>query len=78
MNTLTNTDIKEIETQINSRSCPYCGGNIIIELTNNSNDLITYNVISFCCEKFNGDINHIFNDEYNSLIQRKINKIFKM
>lgn len=78
MNTLTSTDIKEIETRINSRVCPYCGGNISVELKNNINDLITYKVISYCCEKFNGDINHIFSEEYNSLIQRKINNIMRM
>ena len=78
MNTLTSKDIKEIETRINSRVCPYCGGNISVELKNNNNDLITYKVISFCCEKYNGDINRIFSEEYNSLIQRKMDNIMRM
>lgn len=78
MNTLTNADIKEIETRINSRLCPYCGGNLSVELARRNNDLVTYKVISFCCEKFKSDINDIFIGEYNSLIQRKINNIMRM
>ena len=78
MSEFTKSEIKEIESRINSRVCPYCGGTSSVELTEHRNDIITYKVISFCCEKFKSDLNNIFSEEYNSLIQRKINNIMRM
>ena len=75
---MTNSDVKEIETRINNRVRPHCGGNLNIELMNNKNDLITYKVIASCCDEFHNGASKIFNLEYNNLIQEKINNILRM
>ena len=77
MNTFTKSDLKEIESRINSRVCPYCAASSYIELTYSDN-IIVHNIISCCCEDFNKIAQDIVIQEHNNQIQKKINTILKM
>lgn len=81
MNTLTKSDWDEIQSRINSRVCPYCGGSSIIELDfhrNTYSDVVFHKTISCCCDDYRKIIQEIINEEHNNQIQKKINKILNM
>ena len=81
MNSLTKSDWDEIQSRINNRICPYCGGNSKIELDfhwNTYSDIVVHKTISCCCDDYNKIIHKIINEEYNNQIQKKINEILNM
>ena len=81
MNAFTKSDLKEIESRINSRVCPYCGGSSKIELTyseNSTTDIVFHKVISSCCDDFKKIAQEIVKQEHNNQLQKKINTILNM
>lgn len=77
MNTFTKSDLKEIESRINSRVCPYCGGSSNIELAYYES-VITHKIISCCCEDFKKIAQKIVIQEHNNQINKKIDTIMNM
>lgn len=82
MITLTKLDWNEIQSRIDSRVCPYCGGSSKIELDFHgkmySDVVVFHKTISCCCDDYRKIIQEIINQEHNNQIQKKINKILNM
>ena len=77
MNKYTKTDIKEIESRINSRVCPFCGGNSIIELKYYQN-VITHEIISCCCDDFRRIEHEIVAEEHDNQALKKVMSILRI
>jgi len=81
MNTFTKVDIQEIETRINNKLCPFCGGQSIIKIEYKSNvnqDLFFYDVTNLCCHKYKENANQLLKKEYEYQMNIKISRIMNM
>jgi hypothetical protein len=74
MNVLTQGDVKEIKSRIESGSCPFCGQSCQVELSL-SNDAIVPDTKTICCDKRKSVFLSELNNEISKQINLKISRI---